>query len=298
MLRFFACFLFLFVVKAQAQNCDNVKSGLDAQTRPQNASRDIVGQDLDEIRQRGWISFAVYEDFAPYSYEEKGALKGVDIDLGHLIAKDLGLEARFIETQADENVDGDLRNNVWKGKVIGGQVANVMLHVPYDHELACRNELVVFTGQYFNEKIAIAYRESRYPEKGPIPAYFRYDTVGVENDSLSDFYLSGIGNGQITPNMTRYRTTGEAMQALARDEVMAVMGPLGELEFGLSDEEKVHIPPLPGLAKAQWTLGIAVRHNWRSLAYAVDDIVRAAVQDGRMKSIFAAHGLTYTAPDW
>ena len=35
----------------------------------------------------------------------------------------------------------------------------------------------------------------------------RYDTVGVENDSLSDFYLSGIAGGQIIPKMKRFRST-------------------------------------------------------------------------------------------
>ncbi|MEM7425485.1 MAG: transporter substrate-binding domain-containing protein [Pseudomonadota bacterium] len=295
---FLIVFFALYSSVAAAQNCRTVKSGLDADRKPQNTSRDIVGKSMDEIQERGWIQFAVYSDFAPYSFKKDGKLTGVDIDLGRLIAKDLGVEARFYVTDAGENVDADLRFNVWKGRLIGGQISNVMLHVPYNRELACRNEQVVLNGQYYNEQLAIAYRKSAYPDAKPVPAYFRFDTVGVENDSLSDFYLSGLAGGQVIAKMTRYKTTADAMAGLREGKTKAVMGPLAQLEFGANDEIAVHTPPLPGLALGVWTLGVAVRHNWRPLSYAVDDAVRAAVQDGRLKKIFGKYGLTYTPPEW
>lgn len=65
------------------------------QPKPQNASRDIVGADLDTIIERGYIDFAAYEDFPPWSYEENGKIKGVDVEIGRLIAADLGVEPRF-----------------------------------------------------------------------------------------------------------------------------------------------------------------------------------------------------------
>ncbi len=298
----FRIFAFLFVfttTAAQAQqNCANVKSGLGVNQKPQNASRDIIGKSLDEITERGWIEFAVYEDFAPYSFEKDGKLIGVDVDLGEIIAKFLGVEARFRAVSAGENLDADLRFNVWKGPLIGGKVANVMLHVPYNRELACRNEQVVLNGQYFNESIAIAYNKAKYPDGGPTPAYFRFDTVGVENDTISDFYLSGIRGGQLVPKMTRYKDYDEAMEALRNGGVDAVMGPLAQLEHGLDDSLAVHTPPLPGLGASQWTLGVAVRHTWRPLSYSVDDAIRAAVEDGRMKAVFESYGLTFTPPKW
>ncbi len=299
MIRWFAVLLAcMLTVPAAAQNCANVKFGSDANRKPQNTARDIVGKSLDDIQERGWMLFAVYEDFAPYSYEKDGKLVGVDIDLARLIAKDLGVEARFYATQAGENVDADLRNNIWKGRLVGGQIANVMLRVPYNRELACRNEQVVLNGQYQNERIGIAYAKKDYPDGGPTPAFFRFDTVGVENDTISDFYLSGIRGGQLVPKMIRYKNYAEAMAALRAGEVMAVMGPLGELQHGLKPGLTTHTPPLPGLASAQWTLGVAVRHNWRPLSYAVDDAIRAAVEDGRMNALFTAHGLSYTKPSW
>ena len=153
------------------------------QPKPQNTGRDIVGQDLDTIIDRGFMTFAVYEDYPPYSWEEGGKPRGVDIEIARIIAEDIGVEARFRFVAAGENLDADLRNNVWKGPIVGGAVSNVMMRVPYDSAFKCRVEQVVFTGQYASENIAIAYSESVYPDEKPVPAYFRFDQVGVENDS-------------------------------------------------------------------------------------------------------------------
>ncbi|AHD11612.1 amino acid ABC transporter substrate-binding protein, PAAT family (plasmid) [Phaeobacter gallaeciensis] len=241
--------------------------------------------------------FAVYENYPPYSWEEGGTAKGVDIEIARIIADDLGVEARFNFVTAGENLDADLRNNIWKGALIGGRVANVMMRIPYDSAFKCRVEQVVFTGQYAGESIAIAYNKSAYPDEKPVPAYFRFDLVGVENDSISDFYLSGFVGGQLRGNIRRHLTTGEAMAALDSGAVKAVMGPLAELEFGLTENTAVHQPPLAGFAVSQWTLGVAVNFRYRPLSYAVDDAIYAALQDGRIAEIYAQYGLSHAAPE-
>lgn len=267
------------------------------QPKPQNASRDIVGQDLDQIQERGFVTFAVYEDFAPWSWREGGAPRGVDVEIGRIIAEDLGVEPRFTFVAADETLEADLRNWIWRGPVVGGSVVNVMLHVPYDSSFACRVEQVVFTGQAYAQRIAIAYDAAAYPEDPPLPAYFRFDTVAVENDSIADFYLSSLAGGQLLANIRRYPSTLAAMEALAAGEVKAAMGPLGELEHGLRDGLAVHQPPLPGFSVGEWTLGLGVHFAYRGLAYAVDDAVRYALEDGRIAAIFESHGLTHLPPE-
>lgn len=267
------------------------------QPKPQNASRDIVGTDLDTIQDRGWMEFAAYEDFAPWSWEEGGRARGVDIEIGRLIAEALGVEARFRLVSAGETLDADLRFNLWKGPLIGGRVANVMLHVPYDSEFACRVEQVVFTGQAYKEELAIAFSQSEYPEDPPTPAYFRFDLVAVENDSISDFYLSTLAGGQLKANIRRYPNYEAAMAALRAGEVKAAMGPRGQLEHGLDETIGLHQPPLPGLARKNWTVGVGVNHRYRPLAYSVDAAIEEALSDGRIEAIFADHGLSWTAPE-
>lgn len=267
------------------------------QPKPQNAGRDIVGQELDQIQDQGFMTFAVYENFPPYSWEEKGKPRGVDIEIAELIAADLGVEARFNFVAAGENLDADLRNNIWKGPIIGGRVSNVMMRVPYDSAFKCRVEQVVFTGQYASESIAIAYSQSHYEDTAPVPAFFRFDLVGVENDSVSDFYLASFAGGQLNTNVRRYDTTAHAMAALAEGEVKAVMGPIGELEFSIRDGIAIHQPPLAGFAISEWTLGVGVHFSYRPLSYAVDDAINFALQDGRIAKIFKAYGLSHGTPE-
>jgi ABC-type amino acid transport substrate-binding protein len=271
--------------------------------KAQNADRRQVGQDLDEIVERGFIEFAVYDDFPPWSYAERGKAAGLDVAIGRIVAEALGVEARFTLVQAGETVDADLRNHVWRGPVVGGRVANVMLHAPWHPDFACRNELVVLTGQYFTEVVGVAYRDGAYPDGAPTAPYFRFDAVAVENDSLADFYLSGFMGGALMANIRRFPTVADAMAALRDGEVNAVMGPLAQLEWGLRDADGARVaglsaaaPPLAGLATGQWTIGAAVRHTYRALGYAVDDAIRAAMDDGRIPELFAAHGLTWREP--
>lgn len=267
------------------------------QPKPQNTSRDFVGQEMDVIQDQGHMLFAVYEDYPPYSWQEAGKPRGVDIEIARIIAEDLGVEARFNFVAAGENLEADLRNNIWKGAIIGGRISNVMMRIPYDSSFKCRVEQVVFTGQYAAESVAIAYDKASYPDEKPVPAYFRFDTVAVENDSISDFYLSGFAGGQLSAKTQRYPNMVEAMEALNTGKVKAAMGPLGQLEHGLTDTSDVHQPPLAGFAVSKWTLGVAVNFSYRPLSYAVDDAINFALQDGRIQQIYADYGLSWQAPE-
>ncbi len=267
------------------------------QPKPQNADRDYMGQTLDEILDRGFVEFAVYADFPPWSFAEGDTAAGVDVEIGRLIADGMGVEARFRLVAAGEDLAADLRNWVWKGPLVGGGVANVMLHVPYDSDFTCRIEQGTFTGLYDVETLAIAYDGAVFPDDAPLPAYFRMHRVGVENDSISDFYLSAMAGGQLGPNILRFATLEGAMAALAAGEVTALMGPRAQLEAGLGGA-LLHVPPFPGLMKPDWPIGLAVHHSHRDLGYMIEGIVAEAVADGRIGAIFEARGLSWTAPEW
>lgn len=272
--------------------CEGIVPG----QKPQNTFPQDVGQKLDDIVARGFIEIAVYEENRPYSWEDGGKPMGVDVEVGRIIAESLGVEARFRFVEAGENLDADLMNYVWKGAVVGGHVSNLMMRVPYNSDYACRVEQAVFTGQYASEAIAIAYRVADYPDGGPKPAFFRYDTVAVENDSISDFYLTTLV-GAAQDKIHRYPSGGKAMEALAAGAVMAAMGPLAVLEAGLTPDLAVHRPPMPNFSLNTWTVGVALHMSHRDLGYAADDAIRAGLEDGRIAAIYAAFGLTFVPPE-
>lgn len=61
---------------------------------------------LDEIRKSGYINIGVFSDKNPFGYvDENGDYKGYDIYFAKKLAKDLGVEPRFISTEAASRVE-------------------------------------------------------------------------------------------------------------------------------------------------------------------------------------------------
>lgn len=260
------------------------------------------GDTLDEITARGSIVFGLYDDYAPYSYLENGAIKGTDADIAKLIAQALGVKAELQLRRADENVDADLRNHIWRGPLAEpGNVVNVMLHMPIDRELALRNDMVVMGGAYASEKTVLAWSKSQLGDIPTMTDFTEYK-IAVENDSIADFYLSGIAGGGLVKNMLHQANMQSAMALLQSGEAAGVMGAMAQIEHGLvglGDRRGnfgVGKTVPAGLAQGQWSYGFAVRMNYRDLYYAVEQALADAVADGRMQKIFESHGLTYNPP--
>ncbi len=259
------------------------------------------GDTLDAIVARGTITIGMYEDFAPYSFLESGEIKGIDAEVAKLIAEALGVRAELQLRHADENVDLDLRDHVWRGPVANGDVVNVMLHMPIDHDLALRNDMVVMGGAYASERTVLAWSK---PRLGDIPTMtdFTEEKIAVEQNSIGDFYLKGIAGGALVKNMVHKMTTREAVQAMIDDEASGVMGAQAQIEYELNkagDKRKnfgIGKTTPAGLAQGSWGYGFAVRTNYRDLYYAVEQALADAVADGRIKAIFEQYGLTYNPP--
>ena len=202
----------------------------------------------DDLMAAGEILIAVYRDFPPYSYQEEGHDRGVDVELAQAIAAGLGLELKLHWMIADENLDDDLRNHVWKGHYLAREeegvmlkrnVADLMLRVPYDREFAYKidpdgrviNDLVHFFAPYQRERWALTYDAEKMAPFENL-AVFQYDTVGVEIDSLPDFYLSGAFRGRLLSNVEHFSSTQLALEAVDRQQVSAVMGTQSQLQWG------------------------------------------------------------------
>lgn len=254
---------------------------------------------LEQIKQKGVLDVAVYKEFPPYSYVDKGKQSGIDVDIAKELASRLSVSPVIRMVGADENVEDDLRNNVWKGHYLGGGTADVMLHMPYDREFSEAVDQVEFISPYQIEKIVFAFDKNKMGDQ-PTVANFVYEPVGVELDTLSDFYLLRALNGKISNNVRHYKNLGEAVTALKAGEISAVMGPRGEVEGLLNGSKPDHIVVqtlvTPGLARSAWAMGLAVKKQHTELASVLDKTMATMVKDGTMEQIFKRHGVTYTAP--
>jgi ABC-type amino acid transport substrate-binding protein len=260
------------------------------------------GDTLDAIIARGSIIIGVYQDYPPYSYVDNGEAKGTDVDVGKLIAAALGVKAEVKFRHADENVDADLRNHVWRGPVNEqGDVVNVMLHMPIARELALRNDMVVMGGAYASEKTVLAWSKLQLGDIPTLTDFTEYH-IAVENDSIADFYLGGLAGGSIVKNMLHQPDMAKAMLLLINGDAAGALGPMAQIEHALvplgerAKNYGVGKTMPAGLSQGGWSYGFAVRTNYRDLFYAVEQALADAVADGRMQKIFERHGLTYNPP--
>lgn len=256
---------------------------------------------LSAVKARGVLEVALYDAFPPWSY--KGADNrptGVDVDLGRALAEKLGVSFKPRLFVADETMSDDLRNQVWKGHYLGGGVADVMLHVAADPAFAAKEDKIAFFGAYFHEAVTVVYHPDRL-KAFENPLALTGHKVGVEIDSISDYYMSGAFNGRLRSVAVRKPSLAEAVQAFKRGEVDAVMAPRGELQGLIKTAQLGALPfkeqPLVGMFRTAWDVGMAVRQHEQTslrdaLAKALDDL-RA---DGTLAAIFAAHGIEYAAP--
>lgn len=262
----------------------------------------------DDIIESDEIVIAVYSDFQPFSYVENGDEKGIDVDLAHVIAKKLGVKLRLRWMTADETVDDDLRNNIWKGHFLNRTVADLMLRVPYDKEYSLlRDDIGELVHQqvhmfapYHTESWKIIFNSKKLESVETI-AVFQYHDIGVEVDSIPQFYLTSAFQGRMRDRAKQYPSITEAINAMTETKVDAVMGLTSQISHYQGALSKADYPlaknAFPMIGRQQWDIGMAVKADYRQLGYAVADIVESMVNTGEIKQIFTKYNATYKMPN-
>lgn len=263
-------------------------------------SAPAVARPLDDVKKSGFVTVFVYADYAPYSWLEDGEMRGIDVDIAKEIADWLGVELRLMVRQGGEQVDDDLRVNIWRGDIVKREAADVMLHVPFDRTLEIRSEsLAILFNPYFGEEVALAVDREKLPDLTTF-AKFVYNPIAVELDTVSDFFLANAFNGQLQKNIRRGRIFSEAVDIYRKGDAPALMGSRAQMEWVKSQvsERETYIvqPPTPGIIRAKWPIGMAVKHDSRDLGYELGAMVETLLENGRLEDIHARYGVTYVKP--
>ena len=252
---------------------------------------------LDDIRSKGSLRVAVYNNFAPYSNQGKG----IDVELAEALGKHLGLATQVVGYNADEDMDDDLRNMVWKGHYLGAQPSDVMMHVPVDSYLQGKNDKVKIFGPYHLETIAVARIQRISPIRGSAATaleVFTREKIGVEGRSLADAFLLGVLNGRLRENVMHFTSVAGAIDKMKAGEIAAVMGPRSEIEVALGKDPRfvIEAVQMPELKINNWPLGMAVKAEENTLAETLAGALRELQRNGTVAAIFARHGVTYLQP--
>lgn len=253
---------------------------------------------LDEVTASKLLRVVVYRDNPPFSWMDGGQPRGIDVDIGRALGRELGVEVEVVARMTAEDVDDDLRFNIWKGPFSEGGVGDVMLHVPVDRELIARNPLAVISNAYFQETIALAID----PERLAAPASFDAFTeakIGVQYSTVADYFLLRYGDGKLIKNISHYTKLEKGVDEFLKKDTAAMLGVRSDLEGVLNHKggKATFLDlPMPGLARKSWLIGTAVKDNSRDLGYAIGSALEKMRTSGELSQIFKTHGVTYVAP--
>ena len=248
---------------------------------------------LTRVLERGVLRVGVYHDMPPFHVDGKG----IDVDLAHALAESLGVKLALLPFHADDSMNDDLRNMVWRGHYLGYGPADVLLHVPVDRPLMEANPQVSIFAPYCRDRVAIARRLERVPQLDSL-AQLRGEAVAVPGQSLAGWLLIGADGGAYRNQLsTRWNNGAEAAHALQRGEVAAAAGLASELESVLRGDTRFATSSLPSprAPRDGWAVGMAVKRDASELAQALQRSMDALGASGRLQEMFVRGNLAWQA---
>ncbi|OGB00178.1 MAG: ABC transporter substrate-binding protein [Burkholderiales bacterium RIFCSPHIGHO2_12_FULL_69_20] len=248
---------------------------------------------LQRIRERGTLVVGVYNDMPPFHVGGQG----IDVALAGALARALEVKLSLLPFTADENMDDDLRNMVWKGHYLGFGPADVLLHVPVDRPLMAANPRVNIFAPYYRERVMIARNLAAAPRMESLDD-LAGKPIAVPGLSLAGWLLIGADSGKYREQLsTRWKDGAEAAGALQRGEVVAAAGNASELESVLGGDARFAIEPLPlPRMRDGWAVGLAVKKDSEDLAHALQAAVNAVADNGELGKMFAAAKVGWRKP--
>ena len=255
-----------------------------------------LGQDkpaLQRIRERGALVVGIYNDMPPFHT----AGQGIDVALAGALAKALEVKASLLPFNADENMNDDLRNLVWRGHYLGFGPADVLLHVPVDRPLMAANPRVNIFAPYYRERVMIARDLAKAPKLDSLDD-LGSQKIAVPGQSLAGWLLIGADSGKYAGQLnTKLKDGTEAAALLQRGEVVAAAGHASELESVLGGDARFAIEPLPlPRMKDGWVIGMAVKKESEDLARALQAAVNTLTDNGELGRMFAAAKVGWRKP--
>ena len=251
---------------------------------------------LAKVKELGVLRVAVYQDNRPWSWADSGKLRGLDVDLAQSFADQLGVRSDIVQFIASDDVEGDLRNAVWRGGLLGFKPADVMMHVPYDRALMKEADQVAICAPYYRESFGAACGPEQNDCEVPVPQY-RGRRLSAAIGSVPDTYLLGGFGGQLRSSVTHFNTGYDAAAALGTGQSDIAIATRAELEAAVHDmanpQIKLRRHNLEAMTSPGWDIGLAVKDNSRTLGDAIEAMTAAMAADGRLKAIFAAHGVEW-----
>ena len=246
---------------------------------------------LAKVKERGALVVGIYNDMPPFHV----AGKGIDVELAQALADTLGVKLSLLPFNADEGMNDDLRNMVWKGHYLGYGPADVLMHVPVDRPLMDATPQATIFAPYYRERVMLARDLARVPVLDSM-GQLANQTIAVPGQTLAGWLLLGADGGAYKNQLTtQWKDGTESARALQRGEVTIAAGMASELESVLRGDAKYAIEamPSPRAPREGWATGLAVKRDAPDLAQALQGAMNELSQKGTIKDIFGRHNVAW-----
>ena len=219
--------------------------------------------------------------------------KGIDVELARALAESMQLKLTMLPFHADEDMNDDLRNMVWRGHYLGFGPADVLMHVPVDKPLMDNTPQANIFAPYYRERVAVARNVAALPKLESL-ADIGKEAVAVPGLSRAGWLMLGADGGAYKDQVrTQFKDGCEAARALLAGEVKVAAGLSSELQSVLAQDSRFVVEPLPSprAPRSGWAVGMAVKRDSIELAQALQRGVNELAADGRLGKIFVAAGV-------
>ena len=257
--------------------------------------------DLDKVRASGVLKVAVYKDNAPFGEGPATDMRGLDVALAGALAKAMGLRLALLPFDADENMDDDLRNMVWKGHYLGFGPADVMLQVPLDKTLMSHNPQVLMLGPYMRQSFVLMRDTTRLAQVDR-PEDLKGLPLAAERGTGAASAMMGYGGGLMRDQVSIFNTGIQAAQAVIDGKAAAAYLTRAQAEAALfragvkPGRYELSSLTLNGIPNNGWPVGMAVKKSNRALGEALERALKSLRENGELLRIFQQQGMTLTAP--
>ncbi len=248
---------------------------------------------LTRVHERGVLRVGLYHDMPPFHVDGKG----IDVELAQALAASLGVKLSLLPFHADDSMNDDLRNMVWRGHYLGYGPADVLLHVPVDRPLMDGNPQVSVFAPYCRDRVAMARRVDRLPRFESL-SQLAGQAVAVPGQSLAGWLLIGADDGAYRSQLTtQWKDGAQAARALLRGEVELAAGLESELESVLHGDPRFAVAPMPSprAPRDGWAVGMAVKRDATELAQALQRAVNELAVSGGLREMFSRGNLAWQA---
>lgn len=232
------------------------------------------GPSVQDIQQRGYLAVGTSGDYPPFAFAgDGGRPDGLEPALAELIARELGVEARVRVMPV---------NDLWSA-LAGGDVDIAVAGLD-PHGIG--HGAALFTQPYLAGGTALVGRAAGQgeegPDRSPAPGSTPLTLAGRVAGVLLATDLADAAQREGAAAVRRYPDVPSLLRGLRAGEVEVLLLPRGIAEVAARRLGGLVVEPRPGERGA---VAIAVRLGNHRLRQALDDVLAALAEDGRLDEL-------------